>query len=109
MAIVNAKYRITWARRGYSGNLSITYPYIYIPVNNSGNNPGIGHAEGNTSIPPLLQGDGAFPLHTWLVKAYSHATLSAVQKYVNYRLSNAHMVTQNAFGKVKDHRKALYR
>ena len=76
---------------------------------NSCNNPSIAHTEGYTSIPPLLLGDGAFPLHTWLVKPYSHATLSAEQKYFNYRLSRARMVTESAFGKLKGRWRALYR
>lgn len=82
MAIEEAKYQISWASCGYPENSRDTFIFdstdIYTDLN-SGNFPGINHQEGDTSIPPLLLGD-AFPFHTWLIKPYSHATLSAKKK-----------------------------
>lgn len=102
MAIVDAGYRITWASCVYPGNSHDSYIFqstdIY-GVLNSGKNLRIAYTEGDTSIPPLLL--GAFPLHIWLVKPYSHAILSAEQKYFNDRLSRARVVTESAFGKLK--------
>ncbi len=104
MAFVDAKYRFVWGSCGYPGNShdSIIFQStnVYDDLN-SGNFPAISHKEGNTEIPPILLGDGAFPFHSWLMKPYSQATLSAEQSYFNYRLSRARMVTEGAFGKLK--------
>ena len=62
-----------------------------------------------TDIPPLLLGDGAFPFHTWLMKPFSNAVLSIDQKYFNYRLSRARMVTEGAFGRLKECWRVLQR
>ena len=63
MAIVDAEYHITWVSCGYPGNSHDSYIFqstdIY-DILNSGNNPSIAHIESDTSIPPLLLGDGAF-------------------------------------------------
>ena len=112
IAIVDAKYRVTWASCGYPGNSHDSFIFQSTDVFsnlNSGIYPSIAHREGDINIPPLLLGDGAFPSHTWLVKPYSHAALSAEQKYFNYRFSRGRMVTEGAFGKLKGRWRALFR
>eukprot|EP00795_Rhopilema_esculentum_P015916 gene15916-7250_t len=62
-----------------------------------------------SEIAPLLLGDGAFPFHTWLMKPYSNAYLTPQQRYFNYRLSRARMVTEGAFGQLKGRWRILLR
>ena len=54
-------------------------------------------------------GDGAFPFHTWLMKPYSNAHLTPQQRYFNYCLSRARMVTEGAFGQLKGRWRILLR
>ena len=112
MAIVDAKYRSIWGSCGYPGNshdsLIFKSTDLYAELS-SGKMPSIAHKEGSVLIPPLLLGDGAFPFHSWLMKPYSQAVLTAEEKYVNYRLSRARMVAEGAFGKVKGRWRILSR
>ena len=66
-------------------------------------------AVGEVSIPPLIVGDSAFPMQTWLLKPYTNATLSPKQGYFNYRLSRARMVTEGAYGQLKGRCRVLLR
>ena len=114
MAIVNAKYEFTWASCGYPGNnhdFSSIFQAtnIYARINNGTILPHIAKKLNETDIPPLLLDDGAFPFHTWLMKPFSNAVLSIDQKYFNYRLSRARMVTEGAFGKLKGRWRVLQR
>ena len=56
----------------------------------------IAKAVGEVSISPLIVGDSAFPLQTWLMKPYTNATLSPKQRYFNYRLRRTRMVKESA-------------
>ena len=42
---------------------------------------------GNVEIPPLILGDAAFSLRSWLMKPYADAIVSPEQKYCSYRLN----------------------
>ena len=53
------------------------------------------------AIPPLILGDGAFPMRTWIMKPYGDAILNEQNRYLDFRLSRARMVTEGAFGKLK--------
>ena len=112
MAIVDAKYRITWGSCGYPGNshdsiiFQSTDIYKDLPSDKFKN---VAHREGTVDIPPILLGDGAFPFHNWMMKPYSQAVLKNEQNYFNYRLSRARMVIEGAFGKLKGRWRALYR
>lgn len=112
MAIVDAKYRFIWGSCGYPGNSHDSMIFqstdLYADLC-SGRFPSIAHKEGDVLIPPLLLGDGAFPFHPWLMKPYSQAILKADDKYFNYRLSRARMVTEGAFGKLKGRWRILSR
>ena len=37
--------------------------------------------------PPVILGDGAFPLRSWMVKPHGDAVLTQEKAYFNYRLS----------------------
>ena len=41
------------------------------------------------AIPPLILGDGEFPMRTWIIKPYDDAILNKQKRYLNYRLSRA--------------------
>ena len=59
------------------------------------------------AIPPLILGDGAFPVRTWIIKPYGHAILNEQKCYLNCRLTRARMVTEGAFEKLKGRWKVL--
>ena len=60
-------------------------------------------------IPPIILGDGAFPIRTWLQKPYGNAVLSEEQRYFNFRLSKGRLVTEGAFGRLKSRFRVLRR
>ncbi|CAH3031646.1 unnamed protein product [Pocillopora meandrina] len=63
--------------------------------------PMIGKTVRDVTVPPLIVGDSAFPLRSWLLKPYTNAVLTPQQHYFNYRLSRACMVTEAAYGQLK--------
>ena len=53
-------------------------------------------------VPLLVLGDPAYPLLSWLMKAFSdNGSLSCQQKAFNYRLSRARVVVEHAYGRLK--------
>ena len=52
-------------------------------------------------IPPLIHGDGAFPIISFLLKPYSEAVLPEKKRYFNYRASRGRIVAEGSFGKLK--------
>ena len=50
----------------------------------------------------LVLGDPAYPLLSWLMKAFpDNGSLSCQQKAFNYRLSKARVVVEHAYGRLK--------
>ena len=50
-------------------------------------------------IPLLMLGDPVYPLLPWLMKAFpDNGNVSHEQKTFNYRLSNARVVVEHAYG-----------
>lgn len=51
---------------------------------------------------PFLVGDSAYPINTWLMKPFPYnSTMSSEKKKFNYIVSQARIVTENAFGRLK--------
>ena len=62
-----------------------------------------------STIQPLIVGDSAFPLRSWLLKPYTNAVSTPQRHYFNYRLSKACMVTEAAYGQLKGRWRVLFR
>ena len=53
-------------------------------------------------VPVVILGDPAYPLLTWLMKAFQdNGNLTPQQKKFNYRLSHARVVVEHAYGRLK--------
>ena len=105
MGVVDAKYRFIWASCGYPGNshdsIIMQSTTLWQEISQGKILPGIAKNVGGVDVPPLIVGDSAFPFQTWLMKPYTNAVLTEKQKYFNYRLSRARMVTEGAYGQLK--------
>lgn len=63
-----------------------------------------------TEVPPLIVGDSAYPLLTWLVKPYQdRGRLSAEERKFNIKLSAMRSVVERAFGMLKLRWRLLYK
>ena len=113
MGMVDAKYRFIWASCGYPGNshdsIIMQSTTLWQDITQGEILPGIAKNVGGVDVPPLIVGDSAFPFQTWLMKPYTNAVLTEKQKYFNYRLSRARMVTEGAYGQLKGQWRVLYR
>ena len=59
--------------------------------------------------PPVILGDGAFPLRSWIMKPHGDAVLTPEKACFNYCLSRARMITEGAFSKLKGKFRVLFR
>lgn len=55
----------------------------------------------DVNVPLFLLGDKAYPMLPWIVKPYPDRGLNAEQVSFNYRQSQARMVVERAFGRLK--------
>ena len=104
MSLVDSHYRFIWGSCGFPGNSHDSIIFQSTDMWNSiqeGCIPEIGKVIAKINVPPLIVADSAFPLRGWLMKPYTDAILSPQQKYFNYRLSRARMVTEGAYGQLK--------
>ena len=105
MGMVDSHYRFIWARCGYPGNshdaIILQSTQLWSDIKEGTCIPEIKNVIGGVNVLPLIIADSAFPLEKWLMKPYGDAVLSEKQKYFNYRLSRARMVTEGAYGQLK--------
>ena len=113
MGMVDSKYRLVWASCGYPGNSHYSVIFqstdLWNQIKNQEYLPKIGKKVGSLLVPPLILGDAAFPLQPWLMKPCTNANPTLQQRYYNYRLSRARMVTEGAFGQLKGRWRVLLR
>ena len=111
MAMVDSKYRFVWGSCGFPGNshdaIISNSTNLWDALQN-GLLPNIAKVVGEVSISPLIVGDSAFSLQSWLMKPHTNATLSPKQRYFNYHLSRARMVTESAYGQLKGRWRVLF-
>ena len=112
MGMIDAIYRFIWASCGFPGNshdsIILQSTKLWEELTQGEILPKIAQ-NGGVNVPPLILGDSAFPLQTWLMKPYTHAVLTPEQKYFNYRLSRARMITEAAYGQLKGRWRVLHR
>ena len=105
MAFVDATYHFIWASCGFPGNshdsIILQSTDLCKQITKGELIPNFGKTIGKRTILPVVLGDSAFPLQTWLMKLYTDATLTEKQRYFNYWLSRARVVTEGAYGQLK--------
>ena len=113
LALVDAKYRVMWAALGAPSNThDSTYfqsTHLFHEVNEGNVLPGKFQFIGNTKTPPMVLGDGTFPMKPWMCKPFADTVLTEKKCYFNYCLSHACMVSEGAFGKFKSRFRVLHR
>ena len=90
MVLVDSQYRFAWASCGFPGNLHDALVFKSTDLwrrIQEGYIPQIGKSIDDVIVPPVIVGDSAFPLCTWLMKPFTNAILSPEQRNFNYRLS----------------------
>ena len=101
LALVDAKYRFIWASVGAPGNTHDSTFFqstkLWEDIYAGNIIPEKAQTINEIEIPPMILGDGAFPLRTWISKPYGDAVLPPKKRYFNYRHSRARMVTEGAF------------
>ena len=105
IAQIDPKYRFIWASVGAPGNAhdSTLFQSTSLREKITAGSilpQSVLEIEGQ-AIPPLIFGDGALPMRTWIIKPYGDAILNKQECYLNYRLSRARRVTEDVFGKLK--------
>lgn len=79
MAMVDSHYRFVWGSCGFPGNSHDAVIFrstdLWSRIQ-EGFIPVIGKTVGDVTVPPLIVGDSAFPLRTWLMKPYTNAALT---------------------------------
>ena len=109
MALVDSHYRFIWGSCGYPGSIILQSTELWSNIKDGNGLPPIGKKVGELTVPPIIVGDSAFPMATWLMKPYTNAVLTPKQRYFNYRLSRARMVTDGAYGQLKGRWRVLLR
>ena len=113
MAKIDAKYKSVWASAGWPGNSHDAIIFqgtdLYKKLSEDRVLTYIVYEGKGTKLHPMILGDSAFSFKSWLMTPYTNAVLPAQQRYFNYRLSHARMVSEGAYGKVKGRWRVLLR
>ena len=80
MGIVDSNYRFMWGTCGFPGNshdaIIFQATKVWTAIKENDLIPYIGKDVSGVLVPPLVLGDSAFPLQTWLMKPYGNAVLT---------------------------------
>ena len=108
LALVEAKYLFIWTALGAPGNTHYSR-YLFHKIKKGNVLPENFQFTGNTKIPSMILGDGAFPLNPWICKPFGDAVLTGKICYFNYRFNHAHILSEGAFGKFKSQFRVFHR
>lgn len=106
-AVVDSKYLFRDVVVGWPGSVHDTRIFSNSCLYKKGNedtlfSSDVSETVQGCDIQPLLLGDPACPLLTWLVKGYrENSNTSDVEGHFNFMLSRARMTVENAFGRWK--------
>ena len=113
MALVDSKCRFIWGTCGFPGNshdaIIFQSTQLWSDIKEGNFIPEIAANLNGVLVPPLVVGDSAFPFQPWLMKPNGNAVLTPEQRYFNYRLSRARMVTEECYGQLKGRWRILLR
>ena len=113
MALVDSKCRFIWGTCGFPGNshdaIIFQSTQLWSDIKEGNFIPEIAANLNGVLVPPLVVGDSAFPFQPWLMKPYGNAVLTPEQRYFNYRLSRARMVTEECYGQLRGRWRILLR
>ena len=80
MGIVDSNYRFMWGTCGFPGNshnaIIFQATKVWTAIKENDLIPYIGKYVSGVLVPPLVLGDSAFPLQTWLMKHYGNTVLT---------------------------------
>ena len=100
MGLVDSEYRFVWPSVGAPGNSHdstlIQSTELWGRIVEGNVIPNVVQQVENVDIPPLILGDDALPLRTWIMKPHGDAVLPVDKRYFNYRQSRARLVTEGA-------------
>ena len=104
MAMVDSKYRFRWGSCGFPGNshdsVILQSTNLWEQIQEKEYLPNISKTFDGIEV-PLILADSAFQLKPWLMKSYTNTKLADKERYFNYQLSHARMVTECAYGQLK--------
>ncbi|XP_014673140.1 PREDICTED: uncharacterized protein LOC106813509 [Priapulus caudatus] len=104
MALVDADYKFIWADIGGMGSASDAQIYNASELNKCIEDGSLGFPDSdllpndNQDVPNFFVGDDAFTLRPNMMKPYSLRGMTRPERILNYRLSRARRVVENAFG-----------
>ena len=105
LALVDAYFRFLWASIGATGNTRYSIYFqstsLWEKIAKGELIPSKVQTIDDIEIPPQIIGNGAFPLHSWLMKPYEDAVLTPDKRYFNYRPSRGCIVTEGTFGNLE--------
>ena len=103
--MVDSKYRFVWGSCGFPWNSHDSMIFqatsLWSSIKEGTFLPNFTQELNGINISPIILGDSAFPLDSFLMKPYTNAVLTKKQKHFNYRLCRAGMEVEGAFGQLK--------